>query len=80
MPKRLTQPTNEGKKVDYFLQANHYNKADSRLIEANSDEQAILEASFLVMELAVNDPTWSQGAIALRNNAGQVIQSMPAKS
>lgn len=47
--------------------------------DADSDTQAIIEASFEVMERAVDDVIWSKGRVELSNDKGEVIQVMEAK-
>ena len=46
---------------------------------AEDDEQATIEASFKVMELASNNKVWAEGAITLSDPEGKILEIMPAK-
>jgi len=46
---------------------------------AEDDEQATIEATFKVLELATDNKVWAEGAITLSDPEGKVIETMPAK-
>ena len=50
-------------------------------IYADDDTEATYAAMARVLNAAVEDRVWAEGAITLRHNAsGRVVQTMPAKS
>jgi len=46
---------------------------------AENEEQAIIEATFKVLDLATNNKVWAEGAITLSDPEGKVLETMPAK-
>ena len=68
--------------MSYQVTATLGTKSYSRRIGwLDDDAEAILEASFLVMNLAHQHPksAWALGEITLTNGSGKVIEKMPAK-
>jgi hypothetical protein len=68
--------------MSYQVTATLGTKSYSRRISwLDDDAEAILEASFLVMNLAHQHPrsAWALGEITLTNGLGKVIEKMPAK-
>jgi len=49
--------------------------------DASSDDQAMIEAIFQILDRAEEDPAgpWAKGAVTLTDANGNVIQSMDAK-
>lgn len=70
----------------YTLTAKLNDSTRKLCFDAEHDERAIFEGSFLVMEHASDRDNWAvsviwaKGRVELRNPAGELISEMPAKS
>lgn len=47
--------------------------------EAGNDNEATLDASFKILDLAYRNPIWAKGAIQLHNPEGVLLNEMEAK-
>ena len=68
--------------MSYKVTATLGKKSYSRRINwLDEDDEAILEASYIVLNLAHQHPqsAWALGEITLTNGLGKVIEKMPAK-
>lgn len=68
--------------MSYTVTATLGEKSYTRRISwLDDDAEAIIEASYLVLDLAHQHPksAWALGEITLTNGLGKVIEKMPAK-
>jgi hypothetical protein len=67
--------------MTYTLTAELNGKIEATPIEAYSDNDAMMGAIAKIMNRAAENPTgpWGKGEIRLTNEAGELIESMPAK-
>lgn len=66
----------------YKVEARIENQILSRRFECADDEEATIEAAFMVMDLAQQHPksAWALGAVTLTNAEGITLERMEAKA
>lgn len=65
--------------MKYPLTAKLNQKTLVTSVYADNDEQALIEASFRVIDLATNNQIWAEGEITLSSPEGKVLETMPTK-
>ena len=68
--------------MSYTITAKLDNKVLTRRFSYHdSDDEALMEASFLVLDLAHQHPesAWAKGEVTLSDGLGRVIEVMPRK-
>lgn len=68
--------------MKYKVEARLENQIVSRRIECADDEEATIEAAFLVLDLAQQHPksAWALGEVVLTNAEGMPVERMEKKA
>lgn len=64
----------------YKLTAHRNNVRNTIGFTADDDSDAMATAAFRVLEAASKSQLWAKGEITLRDHAGRVVATMPAKT